>query len=139
MAQLKNAEGIVGHLQKIFYYGDEAKEQSRVNSFIEYLATKINPFTEKPYEVCARSLYRYISGDQHYPVDLMNPLIDWSADERLMADYNIRPSAEALDKLTFKRDRLMKERERLTSTIEMIDSEIDGAVQLNLVRVRKGK
>ena len=139
MSQLKNAEGLTAHLQRIFYYGDEIKESSRVNSFLEYLSTKINQFTRKPFELGARSLYRYISGEQHFPFDLIIPLVDWSADERLMADYNIRPSVEAKEKLQAKHEKLTKEREILTARIETIEGQIDGAEQLSLIKKRKQK
>jgi hypothetical protein len=137
MSQLKNAEGIVSNLQRIFFYGDEQRETSRVNSFLEYLSTKINPFTQRPYELGARSLYRYICGDQHFPIDLMVPLIDWSADEKLMTDYNIRPSVEAKEKLKTKRERLANELEVLKKKIEQIDWHIEGFEQLTLVGQRR--
>lgn len=92
MGQLKNNEGITGHLQRIFIYGDEIQESHRVNSFLEFLTTKINPFTGKPYELGARSLYRYISGEQHFPVDLLSALVSWSLDEKLMLAYSTCPA-----------------------------------------------
>lgn len=138
MSQLKNAEGIIGHLQRIFYYGDEIRETSRVNSFLDYLSTKINPFTQKSYELGARSLYRYIGGDQHFPFDLIMPLCDWSADELLMQDYNIRPSKEAMEKLQVKRERLLQEQETLRQRIEQINSQLLGTEQLSFIK-RKGK
>jgi len=139
MSQLKNAEGIISHLQRIFYYGDEIRETSRVNSFLEYLSTKINPFTQRPYELGARSLYRYIGGEQHLPFDLVIPLSDWSADELLMADYNLRPSLEAKEKLQAKRERLTQELDSLKRKIEQIDMQLDGYEQLNLIKKPKRK
>jgi hypothetical protein len=94
MSQLKNNEGITAHLKRIFIYGDEIAEQHRVHSFLEFLSTKINPFTNKPYELGERSLYRYISGEMHFPVDLLSPLVSWSLDERLMTAYNIFPAPD---------------------------------------------
>lgn len=91
MAQLKNNEGVTAHLQRIFIYGDELAESGRVHSFLDFLTSRINPFTNKPYELGERSLYRYISGEMHFPVDLLRPLVSWSLDERLMADYNVYP------------------------------------------------
>lgn len=104
MAQLKNNEGISGHLQRIFIYGDEVQESHRVNSFLEYLTTKINPFTNKPYELGARSLYRYIGGEQHFPVDLLPPLVSWSLDEKLMTAFNIFPAPSDAERLQAKID-----------------------------------
>jgi hypothetical protein len=91
LSQLKNNEGISSHLQRIFIYGDEMAESGRVHSFLEFLTSRINPFTNKPYELGERSLYRYIAGEMHFPVDLMRALVSWSLDERLMAAYNIYP------------------------------------------------
>jgi hypothetical protein len=102
MSQLKNSEGITGHLQRIFIYGDEIQESHRVNSFLEYLTTKINPFTSKPYELGARSLYRYIGGEQHFPVDLLPALVSWSLDEKLMTAFNIYPAPSDMDRLNAK-------------------------------------
>ena len=104
MAQLKNNEGISAHLQRIFIYGDEIQESHRVNSFLEFLTTKINPFTGKPYELGARSLYRYIGGEQHFPVDLLPALISWSLDEKLMSAFNIYPAPSDMDRLQAKYD-----------------------------------
>lgn len=137
MSQLKNAEGIVKHLQRIFFYGDEIRETSRVNSFLEYLSGRISPFTQKPYELGARSLYRYISGEQHFPADLLIPLCDWSADEDLMHDFNIRPSQEAKEKLQAKKEKLMHEQEALKRRIEQIDTQLLGSEQLSFIKRKK--
>jgi hypothetical protein len=137
MSQLKNSEGLISHLQRIFYYGDDMKETSRVNSFLEYILTKINPFTNKVYELGARSLYRYISGEQHFPFDLIIPLCDWSADELLMADYNIRPSTEAKEKLEAKREKLIHEANTIRKKIEQIDGQIDGFEPLPFTKKRR--
>jgi hypothetical protein len=91
MSHLKHNEGITSHLQRIFIYGDEAAESHRVHSFLEFLTTRINPFTEKPYDLGERSLYRYIGGEMHFPVDLMPALVSWSLDEKLMSAFNIYP------------------------------------------------
>ncbi|MFA6054055.1 MAG: hypothetical protein WC769_01645 [Thermodesulfovibrionales bacterium] len=137
MSQLKNSEGLINHLQRLFYYGDEMKETSRVNSFLEYILTKINPFTNKVYELGARSLYRYISGEQHFPFDLIIPLCDWSADETLMAAYNIRPSTEAKEKLEVKREKLRHEVDTINRRIEQIDGQIDGFEQLSFPKKKR--
>ena len=92
LSQLKNNEGISAHLRRIFIYGDELAEQNRVHSFLEFLSAKINPFTNKPYELGERSLYRYISGEMHFPVDLLPALVSWSLDEQLMTAFNIYPA-----------------------------------------------
>ena len=104
VSMLKNNEGISGHLQRIFIYGDELQESGRVNSFLEFLTTRINPFTGKPYELGARSLYRYIGGEQHFPVDLLPALVSWSLDEKLMTAYNMFPAPSDLDRLQAKFD-----------------------------------
>ncbi len=132
MAHLNNSDGITRHLQRIFMYGDEAQESARVNSFLEYLSTHINPFTHKPYELGARSLYKYIGGEQHFPFDLGKALADWSADEQFMADYDIRPSAEATAKLEVKRDQYLQEMAALQRKIETITGQLDGATQMHL-------
>lgn len=137
MSQLKNAEGIIGHLQRIFMYGDEAREETRVNSFLDFLKTRANPFTQKAYELGARSLYRYICGEQHFPFDLITPLVDWSADERLMNDYGIRPSVLAQGKLQARRESLTKDMEKLRERIETIDAQMMGAEQLPLKITKK--
>ncbi len=92
MSQLKNNEGISTHLQRIFIYGDEMAEQNRVHSFLDFLSTKINPFTNRPYELGERSLYRYISGEMHFPVDLLPALVSWSLDEPIMTAFNLYPA-----------------------------------------------
>ena len=139
MSQLKNSEGITAHLQRIFYYGDDLKETSRVNSFLDYLSARINSFTQKPYDLGARSLYRYIGGEQHLPFDLIIPLVDWSADEKLIADYNILPSAEAKEKLKIKRETLIREKEKLESKLLLIETQIEGAEQLPLIKHKKNR
>ncbi|MDA8156277.1 MAG: hypothetical protein M0Z52_07475 [Actinomycetota bacterium] len=127
MAQLKNSEGSVRHLQRIFFYGDEAREQSRVNSFLDYLSKHNNPHTGNTYELGARSLYRYISGEQHFPVDLLNALADWSGDAELMAAYNLRPAGDGLNHLKAKRENMDREIAELLARREMIDAQITGA------------
>src|SRR3990172_2943817 len=99
MSQLKNNAGISSHLQRIFIYGDEMAESGRVNSFLDFLSSKINPFTNKLYELGARSLYRYISGEMHFPVDLLPALVSWSLDEQLMTAFNIFPAPDDVSRL----------------------------------------
>ena len=99
MSQLKNNEGISSHLQRIFIYTDEMAESGRVNSFLDFLSSKSNPFTNKLYELGARSLYRYISGEMHFPVDLLPPLVSWSLDEQLMTAFNIFPAPDDVARL----------------------------------------
>jgi len=118
MSQLKNNDGISAHLQRIFIYGDEMAESHRVNSFLDFLAARINPFTARPYELGARSLYRYISGEMHFPVDLLPPLVSWSLDEQLMAAFNIYPAPGDVELL---KEKIEKEETVLKQHQESID------------------
>ena len=118
MSQLKNNEGISSHLQRIFIYGDEMSEQHRVDSFLDFLASKINPYTNKPYELGARSLYRYISGEMHFPMDLAPALVSWSLDERLMTAYHIYPDGDDRARL---QERIEKEETVLRQHQESIE------------------
>jgi hypothetical protein len=136
---LNNADGIISHLQRIFIYGDDTQESARMHSFMEYLATHLNPFTQKPYELGERSMYRYIAGEHQFPFDLIIPLVDWSGDELLMADYNIRPSAGAIKKLEVKRDQLAQEISDRQAKLELIDGQLLGATQLTLLKRKAGK
>ena len=65
------------------------QEDGKVDSFVEYCRTHINPFTNKPYEIARRTVYQYIEGNMQFPVDLLIPLVSWSNDAKLMAGYNI--------------------------------------------------
>ena len=131
MAQLKNSEGIVSHLQRIFYFGDEMKESPRVNDFLAFLSGRINPFTQEPYRIGARSLYRYIAGEQHFPCDLLIPLVEWSADEKLMANFNIRPSRDVCERLVYKKERILQEIKDRKTKLDEIDAQINGATRNN--------
>lgn len=124
MSQLKNNEGITAHLQRIFIYGDETAESGRVHSFMAFLAAQINPFTCKPYELGERSLYRYISGEMHFPFDLAGPLVSWSLDEKFMAAYNIYPAPGDADRMQEKIDQeeaVLKQRQE---SIELMKSRL---------------
>lgn len=110
ISQLKNNEGISGHLQRIFIYGDEMAESGRVHSFLAFLSSRVNPFTNKPYELGERSLYRYISGEMHFPVDLLPALVSWSLDERLMEAFSVYPTGPDAELL---RRRIAREEEAL--------------------------
>lgn len=121
---LKHSDGIAGHLQRIFIYGDEMKESGRVNEFLEYVNTRINPFTKKAYDLGARSLYRYISGEQHFPVDLLPPLVDWSLDEKLMEAYNIYPSPTETERLRQKIEEEEKQAKRHLDRAKMMKSRL---------------
>ncbi len=118
LSQLKNNEGISAHLQRVFIYGDEMAESGRVHSFLDFLSSRINPFTNKPYELGERSLYRYISGEMHFPVDLLPPLVSWSLDERLMSAFNIYPDVDDAARL---QERIEKEETVLRQKQESID------------------
>ena len=120
LAQLKNNEGISGHLQRIFIYGDELQESGRVNSFLEFLTTRINPFTGKPYELGARSLYRYIGGEQHFPVDLLPALVSWSLDEKLMTAFNIYPAPSDMERLQAKIDEKEKQIKKEAENLKLM-------------------
>lgn len=122
MSQVKNNEEITRHLQRIFIYGDEVAETGRVNSFLEFLTTTINTYTGKPYELGARSLYRYISGEQQFPVDLMKPLVSWSLDVDLMEAYNISPAPS--------------DQERMEEKIAMEERELEE--RMERIRAMKG-
>jgi len=117
MAQLKNNDGISSHLQRIFIYGDEMAESGRVNSFLNFLSSKINPFTNKPFELGARSLYRYISGEMHFPVDLLPALVSWSLDEQLMCAFNVYP---APDDAALMHEKIEAEKEAMRAHAERI-------------------
>lgn len=121
---LKHSEGISSHLQRIFTYGDEMSEKKRVDDFLDYLNTRINPFTKKPYELGARSLYRYISGEQHFPVDLLPPLVDWSLDEKLMESYNIYPSPTETERLRQKIEEEEKQAKRHLDRAKMMKARL---------------
>jgi hypothetical protein len=130
MAQLKNNEGISAHLQRIFIYGDELAEQHRVHSFLDFLTSQINPFTNRPYELGERSLYRYISGEMHFPVDLFPPLVSWSLDEQIMAAFNVYP---APDDAAMMREKIEAEKEAMRAHADRIE-----LMKSRLVRPAKG-
>jgi hypothetical protein len=69
---------------------------------MNFLAGRANPFTGRPYELGERSLYRYISGEMQFPVDLLPALVSWSLDERLMAAYNIFPAPSDRERMAAK-------------------------------------
>lgn len=138
MGQLKNNEGISGHLQRLFIYGDEMAESGRVNSFLDFLSSRINPFTGKPYELGARSLYRYISGEQHFPVDLLPALVSWSLDEKMMTAYNIYPEPADRDRL---RERIEKEEsvmKQKQESIELMKDRLTAGVCRKIPRRARG-
>jgi len=126
MSQLKNNEGITSHLQRIFIYGDEIQESHRVNAFLEFLTTKINPFTNRPYELGARSLYRYIGGEQHFPADLLIPLVSWSLDEKFMTAWNMYPALSDEQRLAVKIEEKKKHMKRESEELKMLESRLRG-------------
>lgn len=117
MSNTKNNEGITSHLQRIFIYGDDVQEDSKVDAFVDYCRTHINPFTDKPYEISRRTVYQYIEGNMQFPVDLLNPLVSWSADAKLMAAYNIMlPMTD--------NEKFMKKLEEKEAALKKINDEI---------------
>ena len=123
MSRIKNNAKITKHLQRIFIYSEEMdnattlSHESRVDSFVQYLRTTVDPETDKPYEISSRSMYDYIAGTSQFPVDLLNPLVNWSADAELMAAYGIMlPMTE--------NEKFMKKLEEKEASLKKINDEI---------------
>ena len=124
MGHCKHNEGITSHLQRIFIYGDEMAEGHRVNSFLDFLSHRINPFTQRPYDLGPRSLYHYISGEHQFPADLLPVMVSWSLDERLMSAFNIYPVPDEAEKLRNIINQEEQEIERHQEKVRMLRSRL---------------